>query len=297
MEPPEERAAHEARPATTPTGGGPLPPEQPPPAARIPAARAERPADPADPPGAADPARERSGPRPEEIPGAAGDGGRPGDGGPLGYAGPPSAGALGELSLTGRLVVAVAVAAVCVGAVFHLGMVFLHVAPTNTLSTRYATALSGYIYPEFEQNWKLFAPDPVQSNVDIQARAQVRTAGGSTTTGWVDLTAMDDRAILHNPFPSHTEQNELRRSWDFYTSAHDDQDRPVGLRGGLSKEYLLRIVASRFGPHLNGGTVTALQVRSSVAPVGSPPWSAQRTSTTVQYHPLSWWDVTPEDFS
>ncbi|MDI5970602.1 DUF5819 family protein [Streptomyces sp. SL13] len=208
------------------------------------------------------------------------------------------AGALGSLSLPGRLVVALAVAVIAVGAVFHIGMVFLHVAPTNTVSTEHAQAVSDYIYPEFEQNWKLFAPDPVQINTDVEARAAISTpAGGTSTTGWVDLTAIDIAKIRHDPIPSHTVQNELRRAWDFYASAHDSQDRPIGLRGTLSQQYLLRIVAQRFGQHLNGGTVQRFQVRVATTPVASPNWSAQKTATGTSYRLLSWWTVTPEDFT
>lgn len=208
------------------------------------------------------------------------------------------AGVLGSLSLPGRLVVALAVAVIAVGAVFHIGMVFLHVAPTNTVSTEHAQAVSDYIYPEFEQNWKLFAPDPVQINTDVEARAAISTpAGGTSTTGWVDLTAIDIAKIRHDPIPSHTVQNELRRAWDFYASAHDSQDRPIGLRGTLSQQYLLRIVAQRFGQHLNGGTVQRFQVRVATTPVASPNWSTQKTATGTGYRLLSWWTVTPEDFT
>ncbi len=207
-------------------------------------------------------------------------------------------GGISRLSLPSRLIVAVVVAAVAVGAAFHLVMVFLSIAPTNTLSTEYAKQLNGYVYPEFEQNWKLFAPNPVQDNNDVEARARVRRADGSVaTTGWVDLTAMDIARIRHDPIPSHTVQNELRRAWGFYTDTHDNQNRAVGVRGDLSQRYVLRIVAQRFGPRLNGGAVQEIQVRAATTPVGSPPWSAQKTSTKTTYRVLPWWAVTAEDYS
>ena len=207
-------------------------------------------------------------------------------------------GGISALSLPSRLVVALAVAAVAVGAVFHIGMVFLHVAPSNTLSQQHSRAISDYVYPEFEQNWKLFAPNPVQENNDVQARAEVRRPdGGLTTTGWVDLTAMDIAEIRHDPIPSHTVQNELRRAWSFYLDTHDGQGRAVGLRGNLSQRYILRIVAHRFGPRLNGGAVQRVQVRGATTPVASPPWSTQKTDTRTNYHALPWWAVSAEDFT
>ncbi|MGW7003775.1 DUF5819 family protein [Streptomyces sp. NPDC054933] len=207
-------------------------------------------------------------------------------------------GGISRLSVTSRVVLALAVAAVAVGATVHLAMVFLHVAPSNTVSQQYARTISDYIYPEFEQNWKLFAPNPLQQNSDVQARAEVRRPDGTiATTGWVDLTAMDIAQIRHNPIPSHTQQNELRRAWSFYTDSHDDQNRSNGLRGDLAQSYVLRIVAHRFGPHLNGGDVQRIQVRSATTAVAAPSWSTEKIDTRTYYRVLPWWAVSPEDFT
>ncbi|MEU6403910.1 DUF5819 family protein [Streptomyces sp. NPDC046985] len=190
-------------------------------------------------------------------------------------------------------VLALAVVAVVVCA--HLGMVFLHVAPANTVSKQHAQAVDDWIYPEFEQNWKLFAPNPLQQNIAVQARAEVRGEdGGSRTTDWYDLSAEDGRAILGNPLPSHTQQNELRRAFDYYTSTHDKESRPVGLRGALAEQYLRRIVEMRLdrdraaGP---GGALGRVQVRSRTTSVSPPVWSGERASTAPFYHLLPWWTV------
>jgi hypothetical protein len=187
----------------------------------------------------------------------------------------------------------VTVGVVAVGALFHLGMVFLHVAPSNTLSKQHATAVSDYVYPEFEQNWKLFAPDPVQQNNHVQARAEVRKPDGTTeTTGWVDMTALDVASMRHNPLPSHSEQNELRRAWGYYTDTHDDQNRPTAGNGSdLSSTYLERILAERLGPRLNGGTVVRIQARTAVTAVARPPWSGESVDTAPQFRQLPWWTV------
>jgi len=205
--------------------------------------------------------------------------------------GPPPA---APLSLPGRLVVAMTVGAVTVGALYHLAMVFLHVAPPNTLSNEHAAAVSDYIYPEFEQNWKLFAPDPLQQNIHVQARAEVRKPDGSTeVTGWVDMTAIDITAMRHNPIPSHTEQNELRRAWSFYTDSHNDQEQATaGDRSTMSSTYLLRILQERFGPKLNGGDVFGIQARSATTPVPQPSWIANPAPAATQYRVLPWWKVT-----
>jgi uncharacterized protein DUF5819 len=198
------------------------------------------------------------------------------------------------LSLPARIAVAVTVGAVAVGALLHLGMVFLHVAPSNTLSTQHSKGVSDYIYPEFEQNWKLFAPNPLQQNQHMQARAEVRKPDGSTqTTGWIDLTGMDVATMRHNPLPSHANQNQLRRALGYYTDTHNDQNAPTSGSGSdLSDQYLKNIVAERIGTHLNGGTVVRIQGRIETTAVAGPTWTGQPATTTPTFREMPWWNLT-----
>ncbi|WP_327184050.1 DUF5819 family protein [Streptomyces sp. NBC_01334] len=190
---------------------------------------------------------------------------------------------------------ALALAVVAVTVCVHVGMVFLHVAPSNTVTKAHGKAIDDWIYPEFEQNWKLFAPNPLQQNIAVQVRAQVRTVdGGSRTTGWYDLSAQDGRAIDGNLLPSHTQQNELRRAWDFFTATHDNGNRPVGLRGALSETYLRHIVVRRLergDVAGDGGVVERIQVRSQTTNVTPPKWSTEKVSMSPVYRELSWWSV------
>ena len=203
------------------------------------------------------------------------------------------------LSLRYQVGAALAVAVVAVAALVHLGMVFLHVAPSNTVTKQHGKAIDEWIYPEFEQNWKLFAPNPLQQNIEVQVRADVRSADGTTrTTGWYDLSAEDGAAIDGNLLPSHTEQNELRRAWDFLTATHDNANRPIGLRGTLAETYLRRIVVLRLGRDDaagKGGAVQRVQVRSRTTNVPPPEWSDEQVSTTPQYRLLPWWPVPADE--
>jgi hypothetical protein len=203
------------------------------------------------------------------------------------------------LSLHWQIGVALALAVVSVAVCVHIGMVFLHVAPSNTVTKAHGDAIDDWIYPEFEQNWKLFAPNPLQQNIAVQVRAQVRTADGDLrTTGWYDLSAADGRAIDGNLLPSHTQQNELRRAWDFYTATHNGESRPTGSRGVLAETYLRRIVVMRLdradaaGP---GGAVDRVQIRSRTANVRPPEWSEERISLKPVYRVLPWWSVPAEE--
>ncbi|GAU66625.1 hypothetical protein SSP35_03_02730 [Streptomyces sp. NBRC 110611] len=205
---------------------------------------------------------------------------------------------LAALSLPSRIVIGVAACAVAVVAAIHLAMMFLHVAPSNTLSKQQGALISDYVYPEYEQNWKLFAPNPLQQNIAVQVRAQLRTADGATrTTGWTDLTALDGRAIRHNPLPSHTQQNQLRRGWELVRNSHDAQNRPIGTRGELSERYLRRIVMLRMGAEWTrgGGRVERIQARSQTTAVSPPSWSSEKISDKPGYRVLPWWQVTAAD--
>lgn len=211
----------------------------------------------------------------------------------------PTPTGIASLPLRSQVVAALALAVVAVVACVHLGMVFLHVAPSNTVTKQHGRAIDDWIYPEFEQNWKLFAPNPLQQNIDVQVRAQVRGAdGGITETGWYDLSALDGAAIDGNLLPSHTQQNELRRAWDFYIGTHDNDNRPVGLRGDLSLRYLRRIVVLRLdreGAGGKGAVVESVQVRSRTTNVPPPKWSEEQVSDTPVLRELPWWTVPEED--
>ncbi|MFB8756522.1 DUF5819 family protein [Streptomyces nigra] len=199
------------------------------------------------------------------------------------------------LSLRYQIAAALALAVVAITVCVHTGMVFLHVAPSNTVTKQHGQAIDDWIYPEFEQNWKLFAPNPLQQNIAVQARATVATADGRIrTTRWYDLSAEDGRAIDGNPLPSHTQQNALRRAWDFFVATHDAENRPVGLRGALSESYLRRTVELRLDREDaagEGGVVERVQVRSRTTNVRPPKWSDERVSGRPTYRVLPWWRV------
>ncbi|MEU3793379.1 DUF5819 family protein [Streptomyces fructofermentans] len=206
---------------------------------------------------------------------------------------------IAALSLPYQIAAALALALVAVAACAHVLLVFLHVAPSNTVSKEHGRTIDEWVYPEFEQNWKLFAPNPLQQNIAVQVRAEVATAdGGVSTTRWYDLSALDGAAIDGNLLPSHTEQNELRRAWDFFMATHDNENRPSGLRGYLSERYLRRIVVLRLDREEAGGrgaVVRQVQVRSRTTNVPPPQWSEEQVSDKPIVRQLPWWQVTSAD--
>ncbi|MGW1813383.1 DUF5819 family protein [Streptomyces sp. NPDC002125] len=208
---------------------------------------------------------------------------------------PRQGGGIAALSLPYQVVAALALSVIGLVACGHLAMIFLHVAPSNTLTKQHGEVVDDWVYPEFEQNWKLFAPNPLQQNISVQVRAEVFGADGSVTTRWINLSRQDGDQIRGNLLPSHVDQNELRRAWDFYTGSHDSENRPNGLRGELSEKYIRRIVMLRLAEHDHGGTVQRIQVRSATRSVGAPSWSDEKISTRPDYRVLPWWTITPSD--
>jgi hypothetical protein len=189
--------------------------------------------------------------------------------------------------------------ALCLGtALTHVALVFLHVAPPNAISQRYGQQINAWIYPLFEQNWKLFAPDPDSANRKISARTAHTAPDGSVeVSDWFDLTAVDNSAVEHNVFPSHTTQNLLRRAWTSYVESHGGDDRPRSERAVMMQKYLRNIAADRVAAH-NGGTFESIQLRVTTLPIAAPGTAdAHRPASTSQAPDdtrlLPWWEVTP----
>ncbi|MFX4294395.1 DUF5819 family protein [Streptomyces bohaiensis] len=247
----------------------------------------------AAPPAAGDPAAD---PPPAGRP--------PGEGGQRSDGGAPEADPLttegfvfARLGWPARIVIALTVGVATVLGLWHIAMGFLYVAPANTLSKEYGSVIrDGYSNPEFEQNWKLFAPNPLQSNIAVEARAEFEDENGAVrTTDWIDLTAMDIEGIRYNLLPSHTAHNTLRRAWDSYSNTLDDDGRPVGERGERATVYVHRIALLRLSTVMDTEPVQRLQVRSAVTPLATPPWDDRVVNTETVHAEQDWRTVLPSD--
>jgi hypothetical protein len=179
----------------------------------------------------------------------------------------------------------------------HLAFVFLSIAPANALSVKHRDAVDGYVQPEFGQDWKLFAPNPMQRNDAVGARVNTLGPDGRYhVSEWINLTAQDIAAIHGNPAPSHTDQNMLRRAWDAYVATHSlRDDRPKGTRGQLTRDYLERVVLQRTGSTWKGERIVSVQVAGRFTMVDPPGWSSEQASDTTDYRLLPWWTVTDQD--
>lgn len=179
---------------------------------------------------------------------------------------------------------------------FHGLLIFLHVAPPNTVSQRYSRQIDAWIFPLFEQNWRLFAPNPQSANHRISARTLHTTPDGDEqVSGWFDLSAVDESAVESNPFPSHTTQNMLRRAWDSYLDAYGGGEQPRTERALMMQTYLRNVASHRITDH-RGGDFEFIQLRVVTMPItafGSPdpPGTAASGPGAGNTRYLPWWKV------
>lgn len=81
----------------------------------------------------------------------------------------------------------------------HIMMTFLHVTPINPAKVQHEALVSRWTEPLFDQNWKLFAPDPIAVDQGLLVRAQL-TDG--TVTEYADVVTPYLEAKHHNLLPS-----------------------------------------------------------------------------------------------
>ncbi|MFJ8040199.1 DUF5819 family protein [Kitasatospora sp. NPDC096147] len=185
------------------------------------------------------------------------------------------------------------------GTGLFLSALFLNSAPSNAFSDRYRAQLDAVVYPEFEQNWKLFAPNPLQQDVAVEARLRTvapdGTEAGEQTGEWLGLTARDIAAVRGNPAPSHLDQNQLRRAWDYYDSTHPEDGTAPGPRAEPAERYLKRTALQRIGPAPEGRRAYEVQLRVVTTVLAPPAWSREQVDTAPHYRELPWWPVDEDD--
>ncbi|HZP51586.1 DUF5819 family protein [Actinocrinis sp.] len=170
----------------------------------------------------------------------------------------------------------------------HLAATFLYNAPANPVSQRYARSVNRWMQPLFTQNWQLFAPNPISENVEIDARASLDPDG--RLTGWVNLSAQDEAAVLGNPVPGHITENQLRNAWFQWLDTHDANGNPTGANADVMQKYLMAVALERLGGHVGSGTIGSVQIRAITTLIPGP----GRTPAQIapQTRTLDWWSVT-----
>jgi hypothetical protein len=183
-------------------------------------------------------------------------------------------------------------------ALCHLSMLFLRIAPDNSVSTKYEEQIDDYVYPDFRQSWRMFAPNPGHQEIEVEARARMTEGlGADRTTSWVNISAQDAAAVRHNPVPSKFHQAMLRKALEFYLKSPRDRDgRPKGVRGDLSSVHIKRIALQRIGMQESSSRrPVSIQFRVTKVPVQPPEWDAEKDREETVSQTLAWWPVEEAD--
>ncbi|GGM49029.1 hypothetical protein GCM10012275_19930 [Longimycelium tulufanense] len=202
----------------------------------------------------------------------------------------------------------------------HFGMTVLYNTPTNPVKKTFDPAVRAYMVPVFEQNWLLFAPDPIVDNHAIEVRARLRTAEGPAgTTAWQDITGPALRDLYAQRWwPSRVSRlpaSAARQSEDWrdpvLTELRDPEAGGAGRKQALGTQRprsteeqaagrarvarFLRRLASAEATTRWGDAVQAVQVRVVARPLPPFPGSGPTAATEFpKYQEWEWQPVTEE---
>lgn len=85
---------------------------------------------------------------------------------------------------------------------FHFFVIFINQMPANPVQYQLYSLSSKYMFPFFGQDWHLFAPNPINSNIIVVARGYGTPSNRFHRTKWIDLTDGLIRAVQQNRFTS-----------------------------------------------------------------------------------------------
>jgi Family of unknown function (DUF5819) len=193
----------------------------------------------------------------------------------------------------------------------HFVMTFLYVAPRNPISAGADKAISSYILPYFDQDWKLFAPDPVKTDPHVLVRAKVVDAKGQQqVTSWLDITRPELARVKGHLFPDRVSRLSAKVSESLFDAAEqreqasaDRQQRaltPEEARHDNPDEAFARVLATRAARAQWGMQAIEVQIRLDGYIPPSPPFFGPQDAgdAKVIQHQLPWWPaeaVTPAE--
>jgi hypothetical protein len=99
-----------------------------------------------------------------------------------------------------RVVMHISAALVGIFAVWHIVATSLYATPATPLRELVPeAAFTAYNYPMFDQNWSVFAPEPISANYELSVRAAELVDGELVNTKWVNASKTEVKLLRHNP--------------------------------------------------------------------------------------------------
>ncbi|MDQ3157360.1 MAG: DUF5819 family protein [Actinomycetota bacterium] len=149
-------------------------------------------------------------------------------------------------------------------AVAHTLLVATWLAPTSPIRDALGqTRLATYVDPYFQQSWSAIDPNSQYVDETLRFRAQVLDvdAGTTKTTGWIDLTAMEDRFLKFDVQPArvHLINRRLATNLNSATFALNTKQR------SLVDEDYVKIPVARLATRLDDVGFSPPVVRNYMA--------------------------------
>jgi hypothetical protein len=99
-----------------------------------------------------------------------------------------------------RIVMHVSAGLVGLFAVWHIVVTTLYATPATPLRELVPNAaFIAYNYPMFDQNWSVFAPEPISANYELSVRSATLVDGELVNTEWVNASKTELKLLRHNP--------------------------------------------------------------------------------------------------
>ncbi|MBA4495781.1 DUF5819 family protein [Paenactinomyces guangxiensis] len=120
---------------------------------------------------------------------------------------------------------------------FHFYMTAVYLSPQNYYKQKIESLITAYINPLFKQNWRLFAPNPVNQHKDLQARVRYTDRTGKVRESeWYDISKSLVRGVQTNRFSSQFRLLEYRDSLisSFLSKNEKNRERAEELLGGFA---------------------------------------------------------------
>lgn len=185
-----------------------------------------------------------------------------------------------------RALVGATAAVTAAAAAVQMAATFLYDAPANPVSAKYRAQIDWWMNPLLNQDWELFAPNPISENLEVDARVSVGPS--AEVTPWTDLSAIDRDGTVGNPAPTHLTMNGLRNAWREYTTTHEASGLPNSPLASVAQQYLENLVLQYLSPR-EPGRIDSVQVRFVVTLIPGPGRSAAQTAPQTQT--LPWWVI------
>jgi hypothetical protein len=95
----------------------------------------------------------------------------------------------------------------------HFSFIFIYLSPGNTWRSKNWDTIYSYMNPVFTQNWRLFAPNPANQQLNLDMRVQyVDQSGATHETGWRSISQSVIQSLQSNRFSPNARISEFQSS-------------------------------------------------------------------------------------